>query len=80
MKLSDKMLILFLYWLVAVEKESNVADSPWLKYSFTEKPLLIERMYQRKLSHYISLTYTGDNLKIETLIPYENIYHALSKP
>lgn len=77
--LDDKLLILFLYWLTAVEPESNLANSQWLKYSFSDKHLLIERLFQRKFSKYISLNYTGDKLKVETLIPYENICHALSK-
>ncbi len=77
--LSDKMLVTFVYWLVAVEPRPNLIDSKWLNYSFTEKPILIERLLQKKLSRYISLTYTGDNLRIETLVPYENLYHDLSE-
>jgi hypothetical protein len=75
--LDDKMLVMFIYWLVAVESRPNLIESKWLNYGFTEKPVLIERLLQKKLSRYISLTYTGDNLRIETLVPYETLYHEL---
>ena len=70
---------MFIYWLLAFESRPNLIDSKWLNYGFTEKPVLIERLLQKKLSRYISLTYTGDNLRIETLLPYENLYHDLSE-
>lgn len=77
--LTDKMLVTFVYWILAVEPRPNLIDSKWLNYGFTEKPVLIERLLQKKLSRYISFTYTGDNLRIETLVPYENLYHDLSE-
>jgi hypothetical protein len=75
--LNDKMFVLFIYWLKAVEEKSNLLESEWLKYSFCERPIFIERLLQKKFSNYYQLQYSGDKLKIETLIPYENIYHAI---
>jgi len=75
--LSDKMFVLFIYWLTSIESKSNLMDSEWLQYSLYEKPVFIERLMQKKFSKYFQFTYTGDNLKIETLIPYHNIYHAV---
>lgn len=77
--LDDKMLMLFVYWLKAIEPRPNLLDCPWLLYSFSEKQVFIERVLQKKYTSFIHLTYTGDNLKIDPVIPYENIYHALVK-
>jgi hypothetical protein len=76
--LSDKMLILFLYWLVAVETKSNLLDSPWLRYCFSEKQVFIERIMQKKFSKFIEIQYTGDTLKVTPTIPYQEIYDATS--
>ena len=76
--LNDKMFILFVYWLTATESKSNLLESEWLKYSFCEKPIFIERLMQKKFAKYFQLNYTGDNLKIETTMPYEKIYHAIN--
>jgi hypothetical protein len=75
----DKMLMLFVYWLKTIELKPNLLESPWLLYSFSEKQVFIERVLQKKYSSFIHLTYTGDNLKIDPVIPYENFYHALVK-
>lgn len=75
--LSDKMFILYVYWLKAIETNPNILESNWLKYSFCEKPIFIERILQMKFSRFFELNYTGDKLKIETSIPYENIYDAV---
>jgi len=75
--LSDKMFVLFIYWIKAIETNSNLLESEWLKYSFCEKPVFIERLMQKKFSKYFQLLYTGDKLKVETLIPYSTIYHAI---
>jgi hypothetical protein len=76
--LNDKMFILFVYWIIAVESKSNLFESEWLKYSFCEKSVFVERLMQKKFSKYFQLNYTGDNLKIETTMPYEKIYHAIN--
>jgi len=74
--LNDKMFILFIYWMNAIETKSNLLESEWLKYGFCEQEVFIERVLQKKFSKFFQLTYTGDNFKIETSISYENIYDA----
>lgn len=75
--LNDKMFILFVYWIIAVEAKSNLLESQWLKYSFCERSVFMERLMQKKFSKYFNILYTGDKLKIETLIPYSTIYHVI---
>jgi hypothetical protein len=75
--LSDKMFVLFIYWLTATETSSNLLESEWLKYCFCEQPIFIERVMQKKFAKFFQLTYTGDKLKIETTIPYQNIYDGV---
>lgn len=75
--LNDKMFILFVYWLTAIESKSNLLESEWLKYSFCERAVFIERLMQKKFAKYFQLNYTGDRLKIETTVPYEKIYNAI---
>lgn len=74
--LNDKMFILFIYWIKAIEPKANLLESTWLKYSFCEQLVFIERLMQKKYSNYFQFTFTGDRLNIETLVPYKNIYHA----
>lgn len=75
--LNDKMFVLFIYWLTATETSSNLLESEWLKYSFCEQPIFIERVMQKKFAKFFQLTYTGDKLKIEPTIPYQNIYDGV---
>jgi hypothetical protein len=75
--LNDKMFILFIYWIKAVESKPNLLESEWLNYSFCERKIFIERLMQKKFSGFFQLLYTGDKLNIETLIPYENICYAI---
>lgn len=75
--LNDKMFILFVYWLASIESKSNLLESEWLKYSFCERAVFIERLMQKKFAKYFHLNYTGDKLKIETTVTYEKIYHAI---
>jgi hypothetical protein len=75
--LNDKMFILFVYWLSAIETKPNLLESEWLKYCFSEKPVFIERLMQKKFTKYFQLSYTGDKLKIETEMSYSTIYHAI---
>lgn len=75
--LSDKMFVLFVYWITSVEPKPNLLESEWLKYSFCERPVFIERTMQKRFSTYFELNYTGDKLKIETLIPYSTLYDVL---
>jgi hypothetical protein len=75
--LSDKMFVLFVYWLTSIESKANVLESEWLQYSFTEKPIFIERLMQKKFTKYFRLNYTGDKLKLEMELPYPIIYDAI---
>ncbi len=75
--LSDKTLILFVYWLLAVETKSNILESQWLPYCFSERHVFIQQILQKKFIRFITLLYTGDNLKIETSRSYEEIYDEL---
>lgn len=71
--LNDKMFVLFLYWIVAIEKKPNILESEWLKYCFSEQTAFVERVLQKKFLKYYQLTFTGDKLKIETTYPYDQI-------
>ena len=75
--LDDKMWILFLYWLSAVENKVNVLESKWLQYSFNERQIFIERILQKKYLKFIHISFSGDSLKIEPIMSYKKIYHAL---
>jgi hypothetical protein len=75
--LDDKAFVLFIYWLKAIEPNPNLLDSEWIIYSFCEKEVFIERLMKKKFSSYFQLLYSGDKLNIETLIPYESIYHVI---
>ena len=77
--ISDQLFVLFVYWLVAMADKPNLVDSPWLKYSFHEKLIFIERLMQNKFSKYYNVFYTGDNLKVEPVLPYEMIYEYATK-
>ncbi|MFA4851026.1 MAG: BrxA family protein [Bacteroidales bacterium] len=77
--LDDKMLMLFTYWIKAIETKANLLESHWLHYCFSEKKVFVERIMQKKFSRFIQLNYSGDSLKIEPIIPYENIYYAVSQ-
>ena len=75
--LSDKMFIVFVYWLKAIESKSNLMESEWLKYTFCEISVFIDRLMQKKFVSYFLINFTANNLKIETTIPYEKIYDAI---
>jgi hypothetical protein len=75
--LNDKMFVIFIYWLTAIESNANLLESVWLKYSFFEKPVFIERVLQKKFARFFQLNYTGDKLSIETTLPYSTIYDAI---
>lgn len=76
--LNDKLFILFIYWLSAIENKPNLLLSPWLKYSFSDKQYFIDRLLQKKYSRFFNLYYTGDVLRIEPLFDYNQIYHELT--
>jgi hypothetical protein len=64
---------------VAISDKPNLVSSQWLAYSFSEKQTFLDRLLQKKFSKYFNVIYTGDNLNIETLIPYESIYEYISQ-
>jgi hypothetical protein len=75
--ISDKMFIVFVYWLLATESKSNLLESEWLKYVLLEKQIFVERVMQKKYAQYFQLTYTGDRLTIEAVLNYNQIYYAI---
>lgn len=75
--LSDKMFILFIYWLKSIESNPNLLESEWINYSFLEKSFFVERVMQKKFTKYFQINFTGDKLKIETEIPYSTIYDVI---
>jgi len=77
--LSDKMFVIFIFWLLSVEQKPNILESPWLKYCFLEKQSFLDRVMQKRFSTYYTLNYNGDRLKIEPVISYQNIYNELTK-
>jgi len=76
--LNDKMFIHFVYWLTAIETKSNLMDSVWLQYCFSEKTVFIERLMQKKFTKFFQIHFTGDMLKIETTLSYTTLYHAIT--
>lgn len=75
--MSDKELILFVYWLLAVEDKTNILESKWLQYCFLEKEIFVQQIMQKKFIKYINVIFTGDKLKIENNFSYEVIYEQL---
>jgi len=75
--LNDKMFLLFIYWLKAIENKPNILESVWLKYSFLELPNFIERILQKKFIKYFDLIFTGDKLLIDIKLSYLEIYDAI---
>ena len=76
--LSDKMFVLFIYWLLAIENSSNIINSQWLQYCFLENQVFLERLMQKKYTKFFNITYSVDKLKIETIYSYQEIYYAAS--
>ncbi len=75
--ISDKLMILFIYWLLAVETKANVLESSWLPYCLLEKEVLVQLILQKKFMKYYNVSYSGDKLKIEPLFAYEEVYDEL---
>ncbi len=72
--INDKLFLIFIYWLISIETKSNVLESKWLNYCFSEKETFIQRVMQKKYAKYININYTGNNLKIENSLSYKDIY------
>ena len=77
--LNDKMFICFVYWLVSVEKKTNILKSNWLRYSFFETKFFIERALEKKFSNFFEVNYSGDKLQIRPLIEYQSIYDSITQ-
>lgn len=77
--LDDSAFILFIYWLSAIADSSNLLNSSWLTYSFSEKQIFLDRILQKKYANFFNLVYTGDRLSIDPIIPYESLYEHLNK-
>jgi hypothetical protein len=77
--LNDKMFVIFIYWITAIEQGSNLLRSEWLSYGFMETELFLERLKKKSFTDYFNIYYTGDNLKIETKIEYENLYEIITR-
>lgn len=77
--LTDKVFILFIYWILAIETKSNILESEWLQYSFYEREFFVERVMKKRFSKFISVDFTGDKLQIKPLIDYKDIYYASSQ-
>lgn len=72
--LTDRMFVLFVYWLSQIEDNSNLLKSKWLKYSFMEEEFFIERLLKKKFVRFFNLTYTGDKLLVEPLFEITRIF------
>jgi hypothetical protein len=75
--LNDKMFVVFVFWLLAVEANSNLLTSRWLEYCFSEKAIFVERVMQKKYARYFEITYTGENLKVQPIVTYQEIFNDL---
>lgn len=75
--LNDKMFVLFIYWLMAIENLPNILNSQWLQYCFLENQVFLDRLMQKKYTKFFNITYSVDKLKIETIYPYQEIYYAV---
>lgn len=75
--LSDKLFIVFVYWVKAIETTPNLLKSRWLKYSFFDYSYFLERIQLKKYAEYFHVTVNGDNLNVVTSILYSELYHAL---
>lgn len=77
--INDHLLILFLYWLAAVEPNANLLESRWLPYAFMEKELFVQLVMQKKFMKFWNVTYSGDKLRLEPILKYEELYDELAQ-
>lgn len=73
--LSDRQFVLFIYWLMQAEDTTNIGDSQWMKYGFMEKDYFFERCLQHKYYNYIKVNFNGEILRVEPVLPYEEVCH-----
>lgn len=77
--INDRMLILYVYWLLAIETNTNMLESRWLLYSFMEKELFVQLVMQKKFMKFWNVTYSVDKLRLEPTLKYEELYDELAK-
>lgn len=77
--LNDKMFVLFIYWISTMSEKTNILTSRFLEYSLSDKNILIGRVLKKKYMKFFNITYTGDKLLIEPLIPYDKIYAVITE-
>ena len=77
--INDHLLILFVYWLAAVEPNANLLESRWLPYAFMEKELFVQLVMQKKFMKFWNVTYSGDKLRLEPTLKYEELYDELAQ-
>ena len=77
--INDHLLILFVYWLAAIEPQVNMLASRWLIYSFMEKELFVQLVMQKKFMKFWNVTYSGDLLRLEPTLKYEELYDELAQ-
>ncbi|MDD2211907.1 MAG: DUF1819 family protein [Clostridia bacterium] len=75
--MSDKGIVLFVYYLLSVETKSNLLESRWLQYCFLEKEVFIQQIMKKRYMKYFNLQYSADNLKIEPTFAYKELYNEL---
>ncbi|MGA1871787.1 MAG: hypothetical protein ACMUJM_24945, partial [bacterium] len=63
-----------------IETKANILKSQWLQYSLMEHTVFIERITQKKFREYITFHYSGENLKIEPVVYYKELYDKLKYP
>lgn len=77
--LEDRDFILLIYLILAVETKSNLLESSWIEYSLSEKKYFIERVLEKRYSKYFEVYYSGDKLRLQTLIDYKEIYYVINQ-
>jgi hypothetical protein len=76
--LNDPYFTFFLYLLYAVDKEStNLYNSKFLNFCFLPVDRLFERIKSIARKNQIMMSHTGDRLKIEPIIDYKDLAHAV---
>ena len=63
----------------AIESNANLLESRWLIYSFMEKELFVQLVMQKKFMKFWNVTYSGDKLRLEPTLKYEELYDELAQ-
>ena len=73
---SEEFLV-FLYFLIIAEENSNKINSEWIKYSFYENEFFLQKVLEKQLLRYIEVQYNGDNIKLKPIVNYDKLYETL---